>query len=222
MACHASADLPGSIPGYTDPVIDTTAASQSGTDVHSIFEKVWELTASDMRHFVKAVDYVQQLASTRRFKRLIEHEMKAAWLSNQPTTADLVFYTQDEIHVVDTKWGKIEVPVHDNPQLLFYAATYGFLAPKAKGVTVHIVQPRCDNIDSVFVSSNELAQFMLDARAAETAINAGDRTFGPSDHCKFCPANPHSRGAKADKFCPEMMQLLYPNRVDEAAMLADL
>lgn len=35
-------------------------------------------------------------------------------------------------------------------------------------------------------------------------------TFSPGDHCKFCPANPHGRGAKGKPYCPAMMGLLYP------------
>lgn len=223
MACHASANLPLAIPNYLPPLVDNTAAAQSGTDVHEIFEKVWELTASDMRHFIRVTEYVQALCSTRRFKKLIEHEMTATWLVGAPTTkADLVLFTQDEMHVIDTKWGKIEVPVFNNAQLKFYAATYGRLAPKAKGVTVHILQPRADNMDSVFLDTNEIAAFMKEAQDTEAAIAAGSLSFGPSDYCQFCPANPHSRGAKAQTLCPVMLELLYPNRIDEAAILADL
>ena len=62
--------------------------------------------------------------------------MVAEWLPSKPgTTADLVLYVADEIHVIDLKTGKIPVLVYDNQQLLFYAATYGHLAPKAKGAS---------------------------------------------------------------------------------------
>jgi hypothetical protein len=223
IACHASANLELAITGYTKPVEDRTAsnAANQGTDVHEIFEKVWELSASDMRHFIKAVDYVQQLASRRRFKRYIEKTVKATWLVQEPETkADLVLATLDEIHVVDTKWGKIFVDVVDNEQLLFYAACYAKLAPKAKGVTLHVVQPRIDNIEAVFVSADEIKKFMDEAIAAEAAIMAGDLTFGPSDHCTFCPANPHGRGRKAEVFCPPMLNLLYPKTVNEDEILS--
>lgn len=221
MACHASANLPLAIPNYLPPLVDSTAAAQSGTDVHEIFEKVWELTASEMRAFLRTVEYVEALCSTRRFKKLIEKEMTATWLVGQPTTkADLVLFTQDEMHVIDTKWGKIKVPVFNNAQLKFYAATYGHLAPKAKGVTVHILQPRCDNMDSVFLDTNEIAAFIDEAQKTEAAIAGGSVAFGPSDYCTFCPANPHGRGAKAQTFCPTMLGMLYPDRTDEDAILS--
>jgi hypothetical protein len=133
--------------------------------------------------------------------------------------ADLVLYTQDEMHIIDTKWGKIPVSVFGNAQLKYYAATYGILAPKAKGITVHILQPNVDNMEWVWLSADDIKAFMDDAIATQNAIEQGDVTFGPGDHCTFCPANPHSRGVKGKPLCPAMMGLLYPGKMDEAAML---
>jgi hypothetical protein len=222
MSCSAAADLPAAIPNWVPPVIDSTVAAQDGTDVHSIFEQVWEYGAKDLAAIAKTIDYVAQLRATRRFKVLIEKSMIAEWLTGKPeTTADLVFYIQDEIHVIDTKWGKLKVEALRNPQLLYYAATYGALAPKAKGVHLHILQPRIDNMDHWFADTTEVGKFMADAQAAEARILAGDLTFGPSDHgCQFCPANPHTRGAKGKPFCPAMMSMLYPDKTDEDAILA--
>jgi hypothetical protein len=43
----------------------------------------------------------------------------------------------------------------------------------------------------------------------------------PSDHCKFCPAYPHSRAAeKGSPPCPVTLQLLYPKVVNEDEILA--
>jgi hypothetical protein len=107
-----------------------------------------------------------------------------------------------------------------NHQLLFYGVCFAPLAPLAKGITLHIVQPWADGNQSWFADTNVLQQFMADAIAAEQKILAGDTTFGPSDHCKFCPANPHSRGLKGKPLCPAMMKLLYPPIVDEDEILS--
>ena len=90
---------------------------------------------------------------------------------------------------------------------------------KAKGVTLHIVQPWAGGSYSWFVDTLMLKQFMVDAQAAEAAIAGGDVTFSPSDHCQFCPANPHSRGLKGTQMCPAMMRMLYPPTVDEDEIL---
>lgn len=224
IACPASANLDLAIPHWVEPVEDRTInnAANHGTNVHAIFEKAWELPARELTAMARVIDYVADLRVNRRFKVLIEHSMKATWLDTQPgTTADLVLFTQDELHILDTKWGRIPVEVVDNTQLLFYAATYGHLAPKAKGVTLHILQPNADNMESWFADTNRIAQFMNEMRRAEKRVLAKDLTFGPTDHgCQFCPAYPHSRGLKGKPMCPATMQMLYPPIVDEDEILS--
>jgi hypothetical protein len=222
MACHASANLDLAIPGWVAPDRDDMAgAAGVGTRAHAVFAEVMEYSAKDIKHMADAMAYVAELRSTRRFKVLIEEPVVATWLASEPkTTADLVLYTQDEIHVLDLKWGKIPVDVWDNEQLMFYGVCYAPLAPKAKGVTIHILQPRAGGFDSQFVDTTKLATFMAEAQAAERAIHAGSTTFGPSDHCKFCPANPHSRGDKGSPLCPPMLRMLYPPTVNEDEILS--
>jgi hypothetical protein len=145
----------------------------------------------------------------------------AEWLDSKPqTTADLVLATQDELHVVDLKTGKIPVEVVDNTQLLYGAVTYSKYAPKAKGVHLHIVQPWAGGNQTWFADTATIARFIADAKFAETQIQKGSVQFGPSDECKFCPANPHKRGdGKANKFCPVLLDLYYPKIIDEAEIL---
>lgn len=222
MACPASAHLDLAIPNWVEPVRDETAGQKGiGTARHKMLEPIVELSATDMQHMIDVLQYLTDLRKTRRFKVLIEEKVTATWLKSQPsTTADYVLYTQDELHIVDYKWGKIPVDVIDNVQLLFYAVCYAPLAPKAKEVTLHILQPYAKNYDKVVVTTTELAKFMAEAIAAEARVLAKDLTFGPSHHCTFCPANPHSRGDKGKPLCPAMMQMLYPSaRVDEAEIL---
>lgn len=236
MQCHASANLPLAIPGFEYPVRDqTVGAKGAGTQVHKVmFEtllgidtvtksrtKKWG--AKDMIAFGKAAVYIGEVWSERRFSYLAEHRVMADWLDDPvPTTADLVLYTKDQLEIMDLKWGEVEVPAIDNVQGLYYAASYAYLAPQAKSVRFHIVQPKVDNMVEWVIDLPTLAQFMTDARAAQQAILAGSVTFGPSDECKFCPAYPHSRGDKGNVMCPATLKLLYPRvEIDEADMLAD-
>lgn len=224
MACPASANLEVAIPGYVPPVVDEMkGAKGKGTNMHAWLEETSTWTAKDLLHMSQALAYMAELRSRRRFKVLAEESTVAEWLPSKPrTTVDVVLYTQDELHVVDYKWGAIPVYADANYQLLFYAACFLHLAPKAKGVTVHIVQPPAGVMEEVWVPAEELAQFMVDARAAEAKVTAQDTTFGPSDHCKFCPANPHSRGDKGKPLCPAMMQLLYPPPPVDTQAILDL
>lgn len=225
IACHASANLDLAIPNWEEPVEDRDKdnAANRGTNMHAIFAKVMELGAPDLKKMASAIDYIAQLRQTRRFTTvLVETSADAKWLDSAPqTTADLVLATADELHIIDLKTGKIPVEVIDNTQLLYGAVTYGPLAPKAKGATLHILQPWADGNSSWFADTNVIRQFMEDAQAAERAIQAGDITFGPSKECTFCPANPHKRGdGKGKPLCPVMMDLLYPQVIETNEVLS--
>jgi hypothetical protein len=224
-ACHASANLDLAIPNWTPPERDDAAdnAANRGTQMHEMFASIMTLSPKDAFQMARAIEYIAVLRAKRRFKVLIEQPMKAMWMRLTPTTtADLVLYTQDELHVIDLKTGKIPVSAVDNDQLLFYAATYGPLAPKAKEVHLHIVQPWADVIEEWVVSVPDLQQWMLDACVAEVAILNGSTTFNPGDHCQFCPANPHGRGARGAPNCPAMMQLLYPQPLPDYEAMLDM
>jgi Protein of unknown function (DUF2800) len=221
MACHASANLELAIPNWVHPEEKKTGAASRGTAMHELLDPIMRLKASEVQQFSELLTYVAELRATRRFNVLVEESVTAEWLDTKPgTTADLVLFTQDEMHIVDYKWGKMPVEVTGNQQLLYYAACYAPLAPKAKGVTLHILQPPIHKYESWFADTTVIGQFMADARAAEAAIQAGDTTFGPSDSCTFCPANPHSRGEKGRPLCPAMMKMLYPDKTDEDEILS--
>jgi hypothetical protein len=213
MSCHAAANLELAIPGFVEPPRPPGGAADLGTSIHEILEGAAGLTLGQLSGLIKALQFLEDLKSQRRYKVLAEVGTTADWLpSKPPTKVDLVLYLVDELHVIDWKTGKIVVWATDNKQLKYYAACFLHLAPKAKGVWIHVVQPWADgHIDSEWVSRQELEDFMAEAVAADIAITAGDITFGPTDKgCEFCPANPHSRGNKGSPSCPVMLDILYP------------
>lgn len=199
-------------------------AKGKGTDIHAAFDATAGMSARDLEKFIEALQYYLEIRKKRRYKELSEYTFTAEWLQQKPkTTVDRVLYLNDELHVFDWKTGTILVEVVDNEQLLFYAACAAQeFAPQAKGVWLHIVQPWADNMEAHYVTVDELAQFVADAQAAEEKILQGDTTFGPSDHCKFCPAYPHSRGEKGHPMCPATLAMLYPRaELDEDELLKD-
>lgn len=217
MHCHGAANLEVAIPGYVAPVKDPNKdnAANRGTKLHELFAQLMELPPKDGKKFSEALDYVAEVRSRRRFRKLVEVAQSVDWLDpSLETTADLVLHVQDELHIIDLKTGVTPVEVVDNYQLLYYAATYGYLSPKAQGVHLHIVQPWAGVMEEWFADAAIISKFMFDARAAHTSIDAGDVTFTPGDWCTFCPANPHARTDKGKPSCPAMMQILYPEILD--------
>ena len=224
ITCPGSANLDLSIPGWVPPVIDRTKGQKAvGTNRHKWLQEASDLSASELRQIAMALEYYAQIRSRRRFKVLSEETVVVDWLQSKPkTTVDVALYVQDELHIVDWKWGKIPVPVDDNDQLMYYAVTHRNLAPKASGAWLHIIQPPADNCASVFVTAAELKAFMLRAQAAEQQVLAKSTVLNPGDKaCQFCPAYPHSRSDKGSPLCPVTMQLLYPRVVDEAEILRE-
>jgi hypothetical protein len=227
MACPASANLETAILGWTPPEPDDKVrASDVGTSAHEVFDQLMGYTPSDLKHWVTVLEYIHALRAGRRFK--VERELKvtADWLAPDPVTGqhpsstlDLALHTQEELHILDLKWGKIPVPVFDNVQTIFYALCAVHLAPKAKGVTIHILQPRADNMESQYIPSTELKMWEAKLVAAQAKVINKDTTFGPSDYCNFCPAFPHSRSPKGRPLCPATMNLLYPPPFNEDELL---
>ena len=221
MACPGSADLEAAIPGFKPPEKNEKGRKGEGHRIHDLLASVITLPLRDVEKMVEALAFVATLRRTRRFKVLAEEPAVAEWLVSKPTTTvDLVLYVQDELHIIDWKTGVIQVYAEDNKQLMFYAACFLHLAPKAKGVWLHIIQPWAkEGSSSWYCSAAELQLFMQEAQEAEQKIIDEDTTLSPSDHCTFCPANPHSRGDKGRPLCPAMMNMLYPSYVDEQAVL---
>lgn len=144
-------------------------------------------------------------------------------------TGDAVILRDDEIIVVDLKYGRgVEVSANDNPQLKMYALgaleEYGMLGDFKRARLV-ISQPRVQSAPSEWdVSVEDLAAFATDARqAANDArialefkanwISQPDTSgyLSPSDDaCKFC---------KAKATCPALRNLVLSNVADDFVVI---
>ena len=180
-----------------------------------------------LRFIANALDYLVSIKNER--SRAGEATMWAAertyecgWLTSRPkTTVDVAGYGTRTLDILDWKSGKIPVSPVENDQLMFYAVSA--LAEwsnvtSVQRVVMHIVQP--GNIDNWECSIAELMAWKRRAQHTDSLIQQKDLTLRPSDHCTFCPANPHSRGDKAKPYCPAMMEMLYPSVADEDEIFA--
>ena len=228
IGCHASADLEAAIPGFLYPAKDpnrepilpdnleyivgmiekvstdtgSSKAANRGTLLHACVATLLAefKTQGQFAKLMELFTALNVVMQDRRFKVLIEETVMLDWLQNPaPTTADLVFYTQDEIHVWDWKFGTMPVDINAL-QLKIYGYAFMPLAPKAPGVFVHVLQP--GNYASLFFSRKQLEDARDLVIHHEALVLAGDRTFATGKQCEFCPASPFTRGAKGNLSCP--------------------
>lgn len=199
-----------------EPLLDTDGNETSET-------KMVGAPPKRIRFVADALTYVASLLVDMGPDTEILSEVKATaeWLTTGPkTTVDLILKNPSRMEVLDLKMGEIEITPIDNQQLLYYAATFGGL--NYDSVTLHILQR--NHIDSWEVKQDYLRSWAESVQDSERSILEGDLTLTAGNHCKFCPANPHTRGDFGSKACPVMMTLLYGERdieVSDESVLAD-
>jgi hypothetical protein len=117
-------------------------------------------------------------------------------------TADAIVVSDDTLHIIDLKYGKgVKVDAFENSQLKLYAlGALDFVSVlyNVEHITLNIVQPRLNHIDTYSLSTTELLDwaFTVSGRAALAFEGAGYAQAGP--WCKFCKCNPTCK-ALADK-----------------------
>lgn len=109
-------------------------------------------------------------------------------------TADTIVALDDELHVIDYKYGRgVPVSPVENSQLKLYGlGAYEALKMfwEFKTVTLHIVQPRINNVTDWETPLEDLLSWREDAvRPAVDSINNHTGVFAPSEKaCMWCPA----------------------------------
>jgi hypothetical protein len=134
---------------------------------------------------------------------------EAIGVPGQSGTADAIILSEDctDLTVLDLKYGMgVRVEAEENPQLMSYALavleTYGVVMGDVKQVTVGIVQPRLDHIDTWTFPVERLAahadaihNMAVSALEAATILDSDGEVpakyFQPHDDaCRFCRAKP--------------------------------
>lgn len=202
---------------FRDPVDKVLIAAlnhnqHSYVDDTGVTVTLKRLSPRELKFLGAAIEYFDDVVFKIGTSNLHQEEkVTITWLDSHPrTTADVVVWDEDELAIIDWKTGAIPVDAVDNTQLVFYAGAWVNQVPASVDqITVHIVQP--GNTSSWSFTRAYLMQRIEELRAAEAKVLAKDLTLVPSDHCTFCPANPHSRGDKGSPLCPAMLKLLYPS-----------
>ena len=125
------------------------------------------------------------------------------WVPDAFGTADAIVAGSGRLWITDLKYGTgIEVFAERNPQASCYALGCLELLDDLYGidlVTIQIFQPRRGHISEWTVSKDELLKWAEETlRPAAELAAAGEGSFCPGDHCRFCKAR-HECRARADQ-----------------------
>lgn len=179
-----------------------------------------ETTDAEMWQFTgRYVDYCKEITETMQLeghqaRAYIEQRVRFdRWVPDAFGTVDFCAVGGDDLHIVDFKYGKgVPVKAEDNSQMRAYAL--GFLQEmeciydNLKTVTMHIVQPRINNIVSEKLTVKALLEWadeVLRPRA-DKAANA-TREYAIGAQCKFCKAKAACR-ARAGYLLGKITEIL--------------
>lgn len=128
----------------------------------------------------------------------------SSWVPEGFGTCDCILIYGEDMHIVDLKYGKgVAVSPEKNSQLMLYALgalnSYGDIY-EIKNVTLHIVQPRVDNISSFEIKASDLLEWGDGVKVIAKKAYEGSDEFKLGDHCRFC---------KAKSRCPERAREMF-------------
>lgn len=202
----------------------TTEAAEEGTAAHAFCEHklrkllklrskrpISDYDSDEMQECTDAyVDFVNEqleIAKQRCNDPLILVEEKVDFSRYVPDgfgTADCLIISDDELHIVDFKYGQgVLVDAFDNPQMKCYALgaleTYGNLYD-ITNVSMSIFQPRRENVSTWKTTVKELrnwAENVLKPKA-ELALK-GEGEYRCGEWCRFCRAAVRCRARAEEK-----------------------
>ena len=201
LNCPVSATLEATFPN-TD-----TVYTREGTQAHSVCEMKLEKWKAKSRRRIDCLDVEMDEATTdykdyvvsvynghHRPELLIEARLDySRWVPKGFGTGDALIVSDTGLDVIDFKYGKgVPVDAEDNSQLKLYAAGaidllgsfYDF-----ERVTLHIFQPRIQNIVSWETTKTAILEWMENTvvPAAQKAMT-GEGEACAGARCRFCKA----------------------------------
>jgi len=171
-----------------------------GTRMHDVAERGLTVGRDNVKHLCTVEEfehlemYWNRIEVIERFEscskrssqtRLVEHRMHSKTITDFGGTADYALVVDSKGWIVDLKWGMGQyVSVVDNQQLIAYAALLLEQYPHLNTITVWIVQPRLENMDSVTYDAATLREWLDSVKLkveSEVELSAGS-------HCGWCPS----------------------------------
>jgi hypothetical protein len=190
---------------------EASTYAQEGTEAHALCEhKLKKLLGLESKDPTKDLEFYNEemegcaesyasyvLEIISRYKDplvLIEERLDLSkFVKESYGTADAIIVTDDEIHVIDYKHGQgILVDADKNTQLMLYGLGALNLFDgiyDIEKVTMHIYQPRRENISSFEMTADKLYSWAEEVIIPKSKLAfAGEGKFESGDWCRFCKA----------------------------------
>lgn len=137
-------------------------------------------------------DYIQEQIKSPDAVVLLERRLDfSPWVPDGFGTGDCLILQGKHLDVIDYKYGQgVEVSAEDNSQMRLYGLgaihEFGDIY-EIETVSLHIFQPRKDNISFEDLTASELLAWgeKIKPIAADAAEGRGEHVAG--GHCRFCP-----------------------------------
>lgn len=218
LNCTPSAMLESEFPG------GSSSAAEEGTAAHAFCEHklkkalrrrskrpVSDYDSDEMQEYTDSyVDYVlEQLEVAKQTCKdpmvLIEQKVDfSEYVPDGYGTADCIIVSDDTMQIIDFKYGLgVLVDAEQNTQLMCYsigALNIFDSLYDIKQVTMHIFQPRRENVQNWTIPVDELkawAENELKPKA-QMALN-GEGEYHPGEWCQFCKAAVRCRARAEEK-----------------------
>ena len=218
LNCTPSAMLESEFPG------GSSSAAEEGTAAHAFCEHklkkalrrrskrpVSDYDSDEMQEYTDSyVDYVlEQLEVAKQACKdpmvLIEQKVDfSEYVPDGYGTADCIIVSDDTLQIIDFKYGLgVLVEAEQNTQLMCYsigALNIFDSLYDIKQVTMHIFQPRRENVQSWTILVDELkawAENELKPKA-QMALN-GEGEYNPGEWCQFCKVAARCRARAEEK-----------------------
>lgn len=135
-------------------------------------------------------------------------------------TADCIVVGGRDLHVIDLKYGQgILVDAKENSQLMLYgleALTLFDGIYDIEKVTLHIYQPRRDNVSTYEISSADLYEWGDSIREIAEKAYRGEGEFRCGEWCRFCKAKNKCRTRAEEHLKRAQEEFALPSELSDA------
>jgi len=148
------------------------------------------LVTDDMLEHISV--YVKYIYKKTKYEGVKSEQQVAIYKSEDIISqgfCDCHFVKNKTLYVIDYKHGAgIDVPIHDNSQLILYAiGLYNLYKATVKKVKIVIIQPRTTGIKEQTFSAKEIEEKEIEfLRVVKTIRGKPELSAGP--HCRWCKA----------------------------------